>query len=141
MHITWKRGEPLDHCSWRQCCTQLIAPSPPAQNKVSFLKGMQIKTTQGSILHLLDRPKRNLTTPSIDKDTELLFAAGHCINWNIHFRKQLCFLKNKLHYCCSITFVCIFSPPLPTPNPSQTHLLRSLPPSPLGDMVLSMSLL
>ena len=36
----------------------------------------------------------------------------------------------KLFYCCSITVVCIFCPPLP-PHPSQTHLLTLLPPSPL----------
>lgn len=48
---------------------------------------MQITTTQDRILHLLDRQKRSLATPSIGKDMEqqeLLFTAGHCINWNVY---------------------------------------------------------
>lgn len=37
----------------------------------SFLREIKIKTTQDSILHLLDRQKeRSLTIPSDDKDIE-----------------------------------------------------------------------
>ena len=42
------------------------------------------------------------------------------------FHRYFFLFFHKLLHCCSITVVCIFSPPLPS-HPSQTHLPHLLP--------------
>ena len=42
---------------------------------------------------------------------------------SLKIKSILYFLYHKLLYCCSITVVCIFSPPLPNPPPSLASIL------------------
>ena len=48
---------------------------------------------------------------------------GFFLHWDSNFPNYFSFLFLKLFYCCSITLVCIFSPPQPNPPPSPASTL------------------
>ena len=59
-----------------------------------------------------------------------IFDLGHCLKTQYHYiLVDVCLEDLSIFYCCSITFVCIFSPPVHS-TPAKSTSLPCFPPPP-----------